>query len=786
MMSDFRYAVRAFARTPGFTTVAVLTLALGIGATTAIFSVVYAVLLKPLPYAAADRLVVLRLSLPDFRDVQRTARSFDGMAAWASNLYNLRTDAGAQQVAGGVVSLDLLPLLGVEPVLGRTFTAEDYRQETVILGYGLWQSRYGGDPSVLGRAIELSGSSYTVIGVAPAWFGFPSGEFQLWTPMGTIEAKAPQQAGNRALRIFSAVARMKPGVTIEQARSELAILGTELERVHPDTNKDVRIEPVPLYDRVIGDARSALLLVLGTVALLLLIACTNVANLMLARATVREREMAIRTALGAGRARLVRQLATESLVLAAAGGALGLIVTMWGVDGLPALLEGRMPRAEGIGVSGAVLLFALGATILTALLFGVAPALYTAGRGSTALKDGGRAIAGTVRGRLMRRTIVVAEIALAVVVVVGAGLLVRSFAALTAQDPGFQPGALLSFNVQFLKQPDGAARAQAAAGMLERLTALPGVAAVGASTGLPVVTPQRGTRFEIDGRTLTSDEDGAHLIAATAGYFQAIGTPILAGRGFEAADRAGAQPVAVVNRTLAERLFPGQDPLGQRLRVLNPEHSSEWRTIVGVAGDVQYRELNAEVPPAIYTPFAQTPFLWLYVMVRPAGDGPSLVRAIPAAVAADPALAAANLRPMREIVSDAVAEPRFHMLLLSGFAALALVLAGVGIYGVLAYAVTERTQEIGIRLALGATPAAVTSMVLREGALIACGGVALGLAGSALLTRTMRTLLFGVSADDPLTFGAGGTVLLLVALAASYLPARRAVRVNPVSALRAE
>jgi predicted permease len=543
---------------------------------------------------------------------------------------------------------------------------------------------------------------------------------------------------------------------------------------------------VPLYDRVIGDARSALLLVLGTVALLLLIACTNVANLMLARATVREREMAIRTALGAGRARLVRQLATESLVLAAAGGALGLIVTMWGVDGLPALLEGRMPRAEGIGVSGAVLLFALGATILTALLFGVAPALYTAGRGSTALKDGGRAIAGTVRGRLMRRTIVVAEIALAVVVVVGAGLLVRSFATLTAQDPGFQPGALLSFNVQFLKQPDGAARAQAAAGMLERLTALPGVAAVGASTGLPVVTPQRGTRFEIDGRTLTSDEDGAHLIAATAGYFQAIGTPILAGRGFEAADRAGAQPVAVVNRTLAERLFPGQDPLGQRLRVLNPEHSSEWRTIVGVAGDVQYRELNAEVPPAIYTPFAQTPFLWLYVMVRPAGDGPSLVRAIPAAVAADPALAAANLRPMREIVSDAVAEPRFHMLLLSGFAALALVLAGVGIYGVLAYAVTERTQEIGIRLALGATPAAVTSMVLREGALIACGGVALGLAGSALLTRTMRTLLFGVSADDPLTFGAGGTVLLLVALAASYLPARRAVRVNPVSALRAE
>ena len=785
-MIDTRYTVRALRRTPAFTLVAVATLALGIGATTAIFSVVNAVLLRPLPYPNADRLVTMRGSLPDFRDMAAASRTFDGMAIWASNLYNLRTDADTRQVMGGVVSPTLLPLLGVQPVLGRNFTAHDDRQETVILGYGLWQSRFGGDPSVLGRRIDLSGTPYTVIGVAPAWFRFPSAAFQLWTPLGLLDRTTPQQAQNRAFRIFSAVARLEAGVSLPQAQAEARVISERLARAHPSTNEGVTTEVQALYDRLVGDVRPALTILLAIVGLVLLIACANVANLMLARTTVREREMAIRAALGAGRARLMGQSISESLVLAAAGGALGLVVVTWGIDLLPSMLEPHLPRAEGIRIDGVVLAFAIGATLLTGLFFGLAPAMQAASGPAASLKEGGRGLAAGARGRRLRRGIVIVETALAVVVLVGAGLLVRSFLSLAARDTGFEPSNLLSFNVQFLKVPE-ASRAQAASVLMERLAAVPGVEAAGGATGLPAVTPQRGTRFAVEGRALTAEQDGAFFIATTPGYFEALRAPVLQGRPIDGRDLAGGAPVVVVNRTLARQIFPEGDAVGRRLKLVNPEQSDAWRTIVGVVGDVKFQGPDEDPQPTVFTPFAQTPFMWLYVMVRTPVAAESMMRSLREATSsAHPTLAAANMLPMSDVLAQAVQAPRFNMVLVSSFALLALLLAAIGIYGVVGYSVAQRTQEIGVRMALGAARADVMRLVLGEGVAMAAAGVALGLAGAALLSRLMSNVLYGIAARDPLSFSAGGVLLLSVAVLASYLPAYRATRVDPVTALRWE
>jgi putative ABC transport system permease protein len=649
----------------------------------------------------------------------------------------------------------------------------------------LWQSRFGGDPSVLGRGLELSGNSYTIIGVAPAWFRFPSAEFQLWTSMSDIETAAAQ-VNNRALRIFRVVGRLNPGVTIAQAQGEMDTIGDQLAKTYPATNANVTIAVEPLHEQLVGEARPALLILLATVGLLLLIACANVANLMLARTTSREREMAIRSALGAGRRRILRQLATESLVLAAAGGGIGVLLAMWGVDGLPAALEARVPRADSIEIDVAVLAFASGATLLTGIFFGLVPA-WQGSTGSASLKEGGRGVAGTSRGRRVRRVIVVGEIALAVVVLVGAGLLVRSFVMLTTRDPGFAPENLHSFMVQLVSHPDQASRAQAAAMLMDRMSQLRGVEMAGAATGLAAVTPQRGTRIEIEGRTLSPDEAGVLFIATTPGYFRTLGTPVLRGREIEAIDRPGAQPVALINRRMATVLFGTDDPIGRRLKIINPEYEPVWRTIVGVVGDVTYQGLDAEVPPTLYTPYAQTPFLWLYVMLRTNGAAPDLARDVRYAVpAVDPRLNASSVRPMIETVAGTVAEPRFNMLLVSSFAVLALALAAIGLYGVISYSVVQRTHEIGLRMALGAVRADVMRQVLGEGFVLAAAGVAIGLAGSATLTRLMASLLVGITPRDPLTFAGGGLLLLGVALFASYVPAWRASRVDPVVALRAE
>ena len=783
-MTDFRYALRTLLRNRAFTLTAALTLALGIGATTAIFSVVNAVLLQPLPYREPDRLVVTRLSYPDYLDVRRASRSFSETAAWASNLYNIENGDETRQVLGGVISRDMLPLLGVAPAIGHNFSADEDRQKTVILGYGLWQSVFGGDRSAIGRTLTLSGTAYTVIGVAPQGFAFPTREFQLWTPMGLLEADAPAQAANRALRIFTAVGRLRPGVSEQQARDELTTISRDLARTYPTTNAEVVLNVTSLKERLVGDVRRPLLVLLGTVALLLLIACANVANLILTRTAGREREMAIRAALGAGQRRLLRQLATEAVVLSAIGGLAGLLVAVWTIDLLPASILTRLPQVREIRLDRTVLFVALASTLLTSVMFGLAPALQLGGR-AAALKE--RGVAGGVRSRRLRTGIAIAEVALAVVVVAGAGLLVRSFVALTARDPGFVPDQVLSFNLAMVKLSDAGARAHAATALMDRLSQLPGVEAAGASTGMPAVTPQRGTRFEIADRQLTPEEDGAYFVAATPDYFRAVRTPVLRGRAFERTDTAGAQPVVVVNRALADAVFPGVDPVGRRLRILNPEYPNDWRTIVGVVGDVRYRGLEDDVPPTVYTSFEQTPFLWLYVMVRSTGDPTALARSLRGVVrSVDPALSAASVRQLTDVVWSSVEEPRVSMLLLSGFAVLALILAAVGIYGVIGYSVSQRTQEIGVRMAVGADRRSVMLLVIREGLVMALAGVAIGVGLALAVAGRMGELLVDVTARDPIAFAGAATLLVGVAVAASYIPARRATKVDPLMALRSE
>ena len=788
-MTDIRFALRAFSKTPGFTLVVVLTISLGVGATTAIFSVVNAVLLKPLPYANADRLVVARVSLPDYRDLKTSVSAFEDSGVWGTNMYNLRVKDTSEQIMGLVMSSHLLSMLGVDPLLGRNFTAEDGQQNTVVLSFGLWQSRFGGDPSVLGRSIDLSGISYTVVGVAPAWFSFPTAQFKVWVPIDSIDRLAPAQARNRGLRIFTMTALLEPGVSLQKVQAQVTAQSRALAKAYPATNENVTINFEPLEERLLGDARPGLNMLLVTVALLLLIACANVANLMLARTTARERELAIRAALGAGRARLIRQVLTESLVLAVAGGAVGLLLAVWSVDAFPSLLADRVPRAANIRVDRTVLLFALAATIVTALFFGLAAALHGSGGSATSLKETGRSVTGSTRGRRLRQAFAVAEVGLAVMVIVGSALLVRSFLTLSGRDPGIAAGDLLSFNVQFVAltraRGDSAAPARAAEQLLERLASLPGVTAAGGATGLPTVTAQRATRFELEGRQLTADESGALFIAVTPDYFRATQTPIRAGRAIERADRSGAPGVALINETMARLLFPGQDPIGKRLRLINAEHSNEWRTIVGVVGDIRFQGLDDDAAPTIYTSFAQTPFMWLYFMIRPA-SGPIAASIRSAVPSVHSTLAASNLRTMDEVVAGTVAEPRFRTWLVSSFAALALVLAAVGIYGVIAYSVAQRTHEIGIRMALGAGSANVLKLVVKEGVMMAAAGVLVGLGGAAAMTGLMSSLLVGVTPRDPLAFAAAAAILLVVAAIASYLPARRAIRIEPLEALRAE
>jgi putative ABC transport system permease protein len=787
-MQDIRYGFRMLWKNPGFTLIAVLALALGIGANTAIFSVVNAVLLRPLPYKDADRLVYIGLSLPDYRDVEESNQVFDGMAVFASNQYNLTGTENAEQVLGAVVSTNFFPLLGTAQ-LGRTFSAADDREPLAVISYDLWQRRFGGQQDVLGKTLGLSGKPHTIVGVMPPEFQFPNSQFKVWVPLGSAMEATPEQAQNRQLRIFRSIAHLKPGVTLAQAQADVDAISNRLQQQYPDTNAGVRLRVVSIYERLVGDVRPALLIILGTVGLILLIACANVANLLLARTTAREREIAIRSALGAGRWRVVRQLLTESVLLASIGGALGILLAAWSIDLLPMLGAQDIPRADAIRIDLPVLLFTTGASLLTGLLFGLAPALQALKVNlNESLKEGGRDGIGGSRGRRLRGVLVVAEVALAVVVLIGAGLLIKSFSRLLNVNAGFKTENLLTMNVNLSNFKEPQKRTALVNQLLEQIKRIPGVERVGGATGLPPQTPQRATNFEVEGLpNLNPDESGSYFIAATPDYFRALETPLTAGRAFDEHDTETSAPVVIINQSLARRLFPNSSAVGRRLKLVNPEQTSDWREIVGVVGDIKYSGLDDPGESAIYTPFAQTPFLWSYFMVRtnssPMNVSASLQRAVSAV---DENLTAARIKPMDQLVSETVAQPRFNALLLGIFAALALVLAAVGIYGVISYTVAQRTREIGIRMALGAQGKDVLKLVVGQGMTLALIGVATGLAAAFALTRLMASLLFNVSATDPVTFVLIALLLALVALLACYIPARRAMRVDPMEALRYE
>ncbi len=728
MLRDVLYSLRMLRKNPGFAAVAVLTLAFGIGANTAMFSVVKAVLFEPLPYAHADRLLVAPMSLPDFEDLRGSVTAFEESALWASNGWNLSGgNAEPEEILGAIVTARFFPMLGVTPILGRTFDQEDYRKPVAVIGYGMWKQRFGGDPAVIGRTLRLSDWPYTIVGVMPASFQIPSPEFQVWTPLE--QALGPGE-NSRTLRVFRNIARVREGVTRERAQAEVDMVAGRLQRAYPETNAGVSFPYAPLAEQLLGSVRPALLLLLGAVGLLLLIACANVANLLLARTMAREREMAVRVSLGASRSRIARLLLTESVLLALLGGAAGLVLATWCIGALPAFLASRLPRGEAIRLDSLVLSFSVGVTGLTSIVFGLGPAILgspaTLGR---SLRGGAHGAGAGPRARRVRSGLVVAELALALVLLLGAGLLVRSLSRLQVET-GFDADRLLTLSVVMAGYDEGGHRAR---------------------------------------------------------VVRTLGTPLLDGRAFDERDAEGAPGVAILNRSLARRLFRGERAVGRRVRLRDATQGAEWRTIVGVVGDVRYQGLDDPGQAALYTPFAQTPSLWTAVFVRTTSEPMAVVRSVKAAVAtAGAGLTAMRPRPITELVAESIARPRFNALLLSCFAILALVVATVGIYGLIAYSVAQRTHEIGVRIALGAARRDVLGLVVGQGLRLTAVGIALGVAGALALTRLMQSLLFEVSPQDPLTFVAGAAFLLVVGLLASYLPARRAARVDPAVALRAE
>ena len=785
---DLRYALRTLGRSPGFTAVAIATLALGIGANAAIFSIVRGVLLAPLPYRDAGRLLFGNASLPDYEDLRREAGFVDATAVFATNLYNVGVDTGAgtEQRRGAEVSGEFFPLFGAASA-GRALGPADMRQPVAVLASAYARSRYGSDAAALGQTLSLGGRPFTIVGVMPPGFEFPSRQFDFWVPLDHEIARTPAMAQNRGLRIFRVIAHVRPGVSLDAARAELTEISRRLQKTYPDTNAGWTAQFVPLKERVLGEVRPALWTLFAAVGLVLLIASANVANLLLARGAARSREIAIRSALGARRGRLIRQLLTESLLLSLCGAALGVLLAAWAVSALPAVAPADLPRLSEVRLDVSVLLFTLGAAVASGLLFGTAPALQAS------RNDLARTVADVARGSSgrqsrLRGALVVAEVALAVVVLAGAGLLARSLQHLLNVEKGFRPQNVTSFSLNVGELEGREARAAAAAEVLAGLRQLPGVVSAGAGTALPPQTAQRATRFEIEGRVASESEDSsAYFIAATPGYFDALGTRVLEGRAFGEGDRAETAKVALVSRGLAKRLFPGTRAVGRRLRLLNPEESNDYREIVGVVEDVRYSGLDDPGDSAIYTPFSQTPFLWAYVMIRSTTPAETLAPAIASLVRrVHPALIAANIRPLETTVSESVAGPRFQAALLSSFAGLALLLAALGLYGLISYGAALRRREIGIRIALGARPRQILRLVTAGGLKLVVLGLAIGCAAALVATRLLSSLLFEVRPTDPATYLTIAAVLLAVGIAAGAIPARRAARIDPLEALRSE
>jgi putative ABC transport system permease protein len=803
LRQDIRFGVRSLRRTPAFALAAIVALGLGIGANTAILSVVNAVLLRPLAYADPDRLVVIlhRRDNPvapqNYLDWKRDATTFERMGAaeyWTPSLTGQDTP---EKLWGLHVTSDIFPMLGVRPLLGRVFLPEEDqvgRANVAVIGYGLWQRRFAGDPGAIGRTITLDGHAQTIVGVMPQGFTFApfwATQAEIWAPLALGE-RATQRGGN-SLRIF---ARLAPHATMRQAVAQMATITAHLEQQLPGTNRDVTV--VPLTEKVVGDVRPALLVLLGAVGFVLLMACANVAHMLLARGAARHREIALRTVLGATRARVVQQLLTESVVLALAGGALGLVLAVYGVRALVALGPTSIPRLDTVGIDGRVLAGTVLLSLLTGIAFGLLPALQASRQGlGESLREGDRgSTEGGARSRL-RNVLVASEFALALMLLVGAGLMIRSFRALQSIDAGFDPRGVLSLIVSVTgsREAEPARRGAFYRELVERVRALPGVDAASGINHLPIAGDIWGWPFAVVGhpKPQPGDEPTAAYRIVLPGYFATMRIPLLRGRDVAETDVMGAPPVVVINEIFATRHWPGEDPIGKRITLgSNPDPI----TVVGVVKNSVRSDWAAPAEEEFFFPAAQRRgFLespspaaaYITLVVRTSGDPAALAPTIRSLVwSFDSSLPISETQTMSHVVAEATAGPRFNLLMLATFAGVALVLAAVGIYGVMSYAVSRRTHEIGVRMALGARSSDVLRLIVRQGMTVASIGALAGIAGALALTRAMATLLYGVRPTDPATFVAVPALLAIVALAACYLPARRAAKIDPMVSLRSD
>ncbi|HKP86789.1 MAG TPA: ABC transporter permease [Blastocatellia bacterium] len=800
IIQDLRYGIRVLAKSPTFTAVAVIALALGIGANTAVFSVVNTVLLKPLPFKEPDRLVMMfgasletgrgggSVSPPDFLDYREQNQVFERYAAYTSGggAFSLTGAGEPERLQGTSVTEGFFETLGIVPSLGRTFSPEEERQgndQVAIISNGLWQRRFGSDGDIINKTIQLNDRSFTVVGVMPAGFQFPR-EVEIWIPI----TFGVRQTSVRRFHFLRPIGRLKPGVGIEQAQAEFTSIARRLAAAYPESNRDYGARLISLTEQTVGDMRQPLLVLGSAVAFVLLIACANVANLLLARASARQKEVAIRAALGATRARLARQMLTESIILALAGGTLGLLVAWWGIAALVTLSSDNIPRVKEIGLDGRVLGFTLLVSLITGIVFGLIPALQSSRADlNETLKEGGRAAA-TAMGQWVRRALVVFEVAIALFVLIGAGLMVKSFLRLSEVDPGFKPANVLSMRIGLTqgRYPDPPRRIAFFQQLIHRIEALPGAEAVGTISHLPMSGQQEDTRFSIEGKPDDpANPTYANARVASPDYFRALSIPLLKGRYFTDQDSMNAPRAIIISNAFAEEFFPGEDPVGQHLSI---DVGEPWKgEIVGVVGDIRHNGLAVEPWREMYVNQYQTPLAEMNLVVRATGNPAQLTPAIRGEVQAlDKDVPVHNVRTMDDLVSESVARPRFRTLLLAIFAAIAMTLAAVGIYGVMSYYVTQRTHEIGIRMALGASSADVMRMIVGQGMALALSGVGLGLVGAFLLTKLISSLLYQVSASDPVTFAVISSALVAVALLASYVPARRATKVDPLVALRYE
>jgi putative ABC transport system permease protein len=805
LWQDLRYGVRMLRKNPGFTLIAVVTLALGIGANTAIFSVVNTVLLRPLPYPDPDRLMMIRETklpqLPDFSvspgnflDWQKQNSVFERLVAIGPAPFSLTGAGDPERLSGMRVSEGFCEMLGAQPQIGRNFLPEEDQpghNNVVILSQGLWQRRFGGDPNILNQPITLDGQSYTVIGVMPPTFYFVDRANDLWTPMAFTAGQAQNHGGHS----LAAIGLLKPGITLDQARTEMGMIAERLASQYPDVNTGWSVKITPLLEFTVKSIRPALLVLLGAVIFVLLIACANVANLLLARAAGRQKEIAIRTALGASRWRIVRQLLTESVLLALVGGVLGLLLAKWGTEILLTLAPQDLPRISDVSLDGRVLVFTATVTLLTGVIFGLIPALQVSKPNlSETMKEGGRGSTEGGRGQLVRNALVVLEVASALVLLVGAGLMIKSFTRLQKVEVGFEADSVLTVSLALPKSKYPEENRQVAfyQQLLEKVGRLPGVRTAGATSGVPLSNEDFVLAFLIQGQPAQAPGPGqtTNYYSVSADYFKAMGIRLIRGRLFTERDAINAPLVAIINETMARNLFPDEDPIGKRITFDVNQDKPAWLEIVGIVGDVKHYGLDKATTMQTYGPYTQQTLSYMTLVVRAAGDPENLTAAIRREVLSlDKEQPISNIRTLDQLVSTSIAQQQFSMLLFGIFAAAAMILASIGIYGVLSYSVTQRTHEIGIRLALGAQTSDVLRLVVRQGLLLTIVGIAGGIAAALTLAKLLTSfseLLYEVKATDPLTFGLVAFGLLLIAFAACYLPARRATKVDPMIALRGE